>query len=111
LVGAEWVRDWLADTLVLVPPPELASRVDLHVSAFAEPLSWINEDGAPIAAFRTWHVRNPDSLDGESDELIGRDLIVDATTFANLEAMAGLRLVEQVVVNREALAGGDGEDD
>jgi len=103
LIRLTRLRDLLGDALILVPPIELRTYINLHPAKYGSRLMWWNSDGEPAVVFRTWRVRDEEQLDGETVRYVGSDLLMHPDIFSRMESLAGTNLQEVCVIWRTSL--------
>ena len=104
LVGLHHTKDWLGDAVVLIPPIELRTYLDLYPPEYGAPLVWSDASGVPAIALRTWRVRNDNSSLTESVEFEGSDLIIRPDILERLNQLWRVPIKELRFVSRQPIA-------
>jgi len=88
----------------LVPFPPLLHRLSLSTPIPGGPLAWLDQDGRPGIAMRSWRRIGDRDSDVESYVLEGCDLLVRPDMFDRVRAMCRHPIREGRQVHRQDLA-------
>jgi hypothetical protein len=93
IIGACFLNCPLGRGLLLVPAPGLAARYGLRCNPWPGRLAWVDTDGTPAVALRTWSVRPIQSGGEEPGILIGCEVVANPVFYSRLERDIAGRMV------------------
>lgn len=89
------VEDWLGKNLLLLPPLILRHGGKLEPPEYGAPLKWLDRDGQPAVALRSWRVRDQSS-GPEGYFTQGCDLLLRPDLLSVLEQAYGMRPLREL---------------